>query len=95
MRAFTILRLRALGPEDGCGFAGHVVCDGQSEAFRVRASGTTLALSLAGQNLSLPVDPFVAQACRWPEIGDTVRTGLGQILNSPRYTAERHGAYAA
>jgi hypothetical protein len=95
MRAFTILRLRALGSEDGRGFAGQVVCDGQSEGFRVRASGATLALSLAGQDLRLPVDPFVAQACRWPEIGETVRAGIGQILNSPRYTAERRSACAA
>lgn len=95
MRAFTILRLRALAPEDGHGFAGQVVCDGQNEAFRVRASGAALALSLGGQDLSLPADPFVAQACHWPEIGDAVRAGLSQILNSPRYTAERRGACAA
>lgn len=92
MRAFTLLHLRALEPESGRGFTGQVVCDGQSESFRVRASWSALTLSVAGHDLHLPIDAFVAHTCRWPEIGDTVRAGLSRILNSPRYAAERRGA---
>lgn len=95
MRAFTILRLRRLPDGSGHGYSGHVVCTGQSETFSVLTEGGSLVVTLAGIETRLSLDPFVAMRCHWPEIGETVRSGLAAILNDPRYTAQRQMAQAA
>lgn len=95
MQAFTILRLRRLPNGSGQGFSGDVVCAGQREPFSVITEGGSLVVTLAGLDLRLAVDPFVAMRCHWHEISDAVRDGLGRLMSSPSYAAQRQIAEAA